>query len=157
MDSAERAAFLERQSAEYADAKARAGFWSSDEAPQRARAEIRSLLEDHDGASLHEFLRGADASGRTVGHLWVGSVPGERPDPRVRWLFQITVAESLRGQGYGRALLAAAEDRLRSCGVRELRLNVFAHNRVAIALYESAGYEVTSRAPRNLEMRKRLA
>lgn len=154
LTTTERAEFLERQAADYADAKARAGFWSPEEAPVRARDEIAGLLEK---GGPHELLKGVDANGTMVGWIWVGPVPGAKFENATRWLYQITVVEGLRRHGYGRALLAAIEDRLRTQGARELRLNVFSWNEVAISLYESSGYEVVARAKTNLEMRKQLA
>lgn len=150
----ERATFLERETADYADAKARAGMWPAAEALILARKETTAILRE---AGPHEILKAVDARGTEIGWVWIGSVPGLKPDAEIRWLYQITVAESLRGRGYGRALLTATERHLRAQGVTELRLNVFAWNQVAISLYESSGYSVAGRAETNLEMRKRLS
>ena len=49
-----------------------------------------------------------------------------------------------RGAGYGRALLTAAEEELRHRGAPAVGLNVFGHNQVAVRLYTSSGYRVTS-------------
>lgn len=49
-----------------------------------------------------------------------------------------------RGGGYGRALLAAAEEELRHRGAPAVGLNVVGHNEVALRLYASSGYRVTS-------------
>ncbi len=56
-----------------------------------------------------------------------------------------------RGRGFGRALLAAVEDATRRAGVGSLELNVFGHNRTAVSLYSTSGYEVVTQ-----QMRKRL-
>lgn len=156
MTDEERASALDREAAEYGEAKARAGFWSRDVAPDRARTEIASVVGPDPAKRGHAFFFGVDPEGRRVGWTWVGPIPGSRPTRTKRWLFQILVDEALRGQGYGRALLAAVEQRLAEDEVRELRLNVFRHNVVAIALYSSAGYDVVRDEPRNLEMRKAL-
>lgn len=156
MTDNDRTAALDGEAAEYGEAKARAGFWSRDVALERARKEIASLVGPDPATRGHAFFVGVDADGRRVGWAWVGPIPGARPTRTKRWLFQIIVDEPRRGQGYGRALLAAIERRLAEDDVRELRLNVFRYNTVAIALYRSAGYDVTEDAPRNLEMRKVL-
>jgi GNAT superfamily N-acetyltransferase len=156
MTDPERDAALDRQAAEYGEAKARAGFWPQDEARERAREEIASLVGADPAKRGHDFFFGVDADGKKVGWTWVGPVPETEPSRTKRWLFQITVDESLRGRGYGRALLTAMEERLADEGVRELCLNVFRYNSVAISLYASSGYEVLTDDARNLEMRKVL-
>lgn len=156
MTADERIAALEGEAAEYGEAKARAGFWSRDVALERARAEIASLVGPDPARRGHAFLFGTAADGRRVGWVWVGPLPGARPARGKRWLFQIIVDEGLRGQGYGRGLLGALERQLAAAGVRELRLNVFRWNSVAIALYTTSGYDVLREGERNLEMRKNL-
>ncbi len=157
MTDDQRAAALEGEAAEYGEAKARAGFWPRGVARDRAREEIASLVGPDPAKRGHAFFFGVDANGERVGWTWVGPLPGARPVRTQRWLFQILVDERLRGRGYGRGLLVALERHLAAEGVRELRLNVFRHNEVAIALYSSAGYEVVRDEARNLELRKALA
>ncbi len=156
MTDGERSAALEGEAAEYGEAKAIAGFWTRDVALERARREIASVVGPDPATRGHAFYFGVDADGRRVGWTWVGPIPGARPARTKRWLFQIIIDAPLRGHGYGRALLGAIEQRLADQDVRELRLNVFRYNAVAIALYKSAGYEVARDEPRNLEMRKVL-
>jgi ribosomal protein S18 acetylase RimI-like enzyme len=88
----------------------------------------------------------------TVGWLWVK--PGN--SPRSAHLYQITVAERFRRRGYGRAMLAALEERLIREGVDELGLNVNASNFPARRLYASAGYEQIGEDARVRRLRKRL-
>ena len=154
LDAAEHASFLDAQAVEYAEQKARAGVWTRESSLERAREEIRSLLASSSGPPPHRFYRGLDDAGRLVGWVWTGPVPGAAADPAVVWLYQITVAPTLRGRGYGRALLAATEDEVRARGGRELRLNVFAWNGVALSLYRSSGYETVSEDGVGFELRK---
>ncbi len=156
LNTAERAPFLEAQAAEYADEKARAGVWTREESVGRSREEIRRLLATP-SAAPHRFYQGLDAARRVVGWIWLGPMPGGVSDPAVFWLYQITVAPQLRGQGYGRALLRAAEAEVRALGGREVRLNVFAWNRVALSLYQSSGYETLAEDESGSELRKSLA
>lgn len=156
MTGAERDEALRREAADYAEAKARAGFWSREESLPRARAEIADLVGSDPAARGHEFFAGHDAGGGRVGWVWFGPVPGAKPSRTTRWLYQIVVEDAFRGKGYGRGLFESVERRLRDEGVDELLLNVFAWNPVAIALYSSAGYETASESERNFEMRKRL-
>jgi ribosomal protein S18 acetylase RimI-like enzyme len=65
--------------------------------------------------------------------------------------YDFSVLPELRRSGYGRAIMAAAEDECRRRGVVSVGLNVFGDNLAAQALYEQMGFEVTS-----IQMRKRL-
>lgn len=156
MTDAEREGALAEQIVEYADAKVRAGIWTREDSLLRAREEIRSLVGPRPTERGHEFYTGLDDSGRRIGWVWLGPVPSPHAQPSTHWLFQISVEPSLRGRGFGRGLLRAAEERARATGHTELALNVFRWNAVAMALYATAGYETSFRDDQGLEMRKRL-
>lgn len=55
-------------------------------------------------------------------------------------IWDIAVAEGARGQGLGRALLAAAEEAARAAGVFEVRLYVLEANERARRIYAEAGF-----------------
>jgi ribosomal protein S18 acetylase RimI-like enzyme len=57
----------------------------------------------------------------------------------------------LRGSGYGRQTLYAAENVLRSMNINTLSLHVFADNMAAKRLYDQVGFETIS-----YNMRKEL-
>ncbi|MFF2495992.1 GNAT family N-acetyltransferase [Agromyces sp. NPDC058064] len=134
----------------YAEEQVAAGRWSQDGAVQRARDENAELLPQGLRTPRMLVLRGVDASGEPVGRAWVG-LDHPRGAPDVAFLYDIEILEPRRGNGFGRALLAAVEDVVRQAGVPALELNVFGPNHPAIALYDSAGYEVTTQ-----QMRKAL-
>jgi GNAT superfamily N-acetyltransferase len=75
-----------------------------------------------------------------VGGAWLG--PNAAESPTTAWLFEILLDEDVRGQGHGRALLAAIETAALAAGYTSVGLNVFGDNRVARQLYETAGYDV---------------
>src|SRR5512136_149204 len=116
MTDSERDAALAQEAVEYADAKARAGIWTRDESLRRSQEEIRGLVGTNPSERGHEFFVGLDDAGRRIGWIWIGPVPSPDADSATRWLFQIVVDSGLRGQGFGRGLLRAAEDRVRSAG-----------------------------------------
>jgi ribosomal protein S18 acetylase RimI-like enzyme len=126
---------------DYAAAYVRAGVWSTGEADRRAARLIGNLLP----AGVETpgmLLLSADAlHGGPVGMVWLVL---DRPRPGAAWIYNIEIFPDHRGQGYGRALLAAAEERSRAQGAAEIGLNVFGANTVARSLYESAGYEIAS-------------
>ncbi len=126
------------------------------EALDRAHAALMPVLEGElaeAGEQDHGVWSAIRADGVAVGWLWV------RPsDTRSRsaFLYQITVAESFRGMGYGRAMLAALEERLVRDGIDELLLNVNVGNLPARRLYAAAGYEQVDETGRVCRLRKRL-
>jgi ribosomal protein S18 acetylase RimI-like enzyme len=75
-----------------------------------------------------------------VGTLWMG-----RPlsgDGDTWYIFDIEIAKDMRGRGFGRAAMEAAEVWTRERGGSRVALNVFGPNLTARALYDSLGYEV---------------
>jgi GNAT superfamily N-acetyltransferase len=79
--------------------------------------------------------RGAELGG-ALGHVWGG------------WLDHLAslwVTEPLRGQGYGRKLLEAAEDEARAQRCRGVFLTTFSFQ--ARPFYERFGYEVIADLP----------
>ncbi len=57
------------------------------------------------------------------------------------WVYYLAVAEGARGQGHGRALMAAAESWLRARGCPKLQLMVREGNDAAIGFYRALGLE----------------
>ena len=135
----------------YADEQVQVGNWAPDEALDRARADSAERLPQGRETPRMLFLTGVRPDGEPVGRIWL-ALEHPRGTPDCAFLLDIEVDEPHRGQGYGRALLTAAEDAARSGGASALELNVFGGNASAIALYESAGYVVVQQ-----QMRTRLS
>lgn len=57
------------------------------------------------------------------------------------WVYYLAVAPELRGQGLGRALMAAAEDWLRARGAPKIQLMVREDNASALGFYAALGLE----------------
>jgi ribosomal protein S18 acetylase RimI-like enzyme len=139
MDDDELAAWHEQHLAGYVADRVAAG-----EPEEVAR---RLVTEQHAGyfpdgrpAEGHEVLVAEDDGGDRVGMAWWGPHPRRPDEPEAAFLYDIEVDAEARGRGYGRALLAALEERLRRGGVSELGLNVFGDNTTARRLYLSSGY-----------------
>jgi ribosomal protein S18 acetylase RimI-like enzyme len=143
-------AFRSRIIAEYADEQVRSGNWSAATAQARASGRTAELAPEGSKTPGMLALTAETDKGETVGHLWLGMVhdPADAPSA---WIYAIDVTESQRAKGYGRALLAGAEQEAARHGATAIGLNVFGTNQVARHLYESADYEVVSQ-----QMRKRL-
>jgi ribosomal protein S18 acetylase RimI-like enzyme len=153
----EREAFFVEEVANYADQQVRDAGWLRHEALDRARKELTPVLERDYAKGVEQGDRlwsAVDRTGRSVGWLWVK--PLGDASSRVAFLEQITVADTARRQGHGRAMLATLEALLARDGIDELRLNVFRANDPARALYRAAGYEQTGADERRYFLRKRL-
>jgi hypothetical protein len=56
------------------------------------------------------------------------------------WVYYVSVDPDHRNKGYGRAIMAAAEDWLRARGIQKLQLMVRGDNTQVNAFYQSIGY-----------------
>ena len=70
---------------------------------------------------------------------------------REGFIIELYVVEAMRGQGVGRAMIAACEDEARRLGLKRIMIGVLAGNRRAADIYQRAGY-----APYQLELAKSL-
>jgi ribosomal protein S18 acetylase RimI-like enzyme len=106
-----------------------------------ARKQVKQILSNglatrgHFLYTIHERNTGA-----TVGHIWVNI------DNRKKraFLYDIFIHEPYRGKGYGRQTLTLIERKLRKCGITNLGLHVFGHNKIAINLYKTQGFYTAS-------------
>jgi GNAT superfamily N-acetyltransferase len=81
----------------------------------------------------------ADGSARPIGYVCFGRTPMTEAAYDLYWL---VVAEAVRGQGVGRALLAATEQHLRGLGARTVRIETSSLEGQggACRFYEHTGY-----------------
>jgi ribosomal protein S18 acetylase RimI-like enzyme len=76
--------------------------------------------------------------GRRDGALVASVLVGH--DGHRGWVYYVTVDPDRRLAGYGRAIMAAAEDWLRARGIEKLQLMVRGDNEKVHAFYEALGY-----------------
>lgn len=127
---------------DHAGGIARARAIPLDEARQASERQIGEMMSK--GVQTPGMLlRTARAGDRQVGWIWIG-LPHTPDRPQTAWVYYIAVDPGHRSNGYGRAILLAAEHELSCRGVPRLGLNVFGYNAAAIGLYRSLGYEVTA-------------
>lgn len=117
---------------------------TADEALKFAFEETQRLLPEGP-ATENQLIWIALAGDEPVGSLWIGT------RARVPFIYGIEVDSAQRGKGYGRAIMLAGEEECRRLGHKQLDLNVFGDNTIAIGLYDSLGYSVISQ-----QMRKEL-
>ena len=102
-----------------------------------SRAVLPKVLPDGLTTEHMHFFVVLDEAGGEIGWLWLGRSPAE---PEAGFVFDIIVDARVRGQGYGRATMVAAEEFFRARGRSRVSLHVLGGNDVARALYESLGY-----------------
>ena len=130
----------------YAAEMVRVGSWPPEGAEDRADALFGRLVPDGQVTTGHEFRSIVNEDGDAVGALWLAADGDAVGDGAFLW--DIAIDPEQRGRGYGRAAMEALETLARSLGYDTIRLNVFADNTVARALYDSVGYTETSLAMR---------
>ena len=82
-----------------------------------------------------------EEDGKIIGHLILRN-PGDNKEV-IRMGF-IIVDNSIRGKGYGKALInAAIEYAKETLGAKEINLGVFVNNDGALHCYESVGFKIT--------------
>ena len=127
------------------------GTQSEREARAEAELGFDRLLPDGLHTAGHHLWSVFDVeSPDEVGYLWL-AVP-EQAQGDEAFVYDVAVASIARGRGLGRATMLAAEEEARRRGATAIKLNVFAHNRVARALYDSLGYQpVATQMARRLD------
>lgn len=61
------------------------------------------------------------------------------------WIYRVAVAPTHRTRGFGRAMVVAAEQRLRTLGCPKLNLQIIWSNRAVVGFYERLGYVIEER------------
>lgn len=133
--------WLPRQEAAYAEQIIASGSMPPEEARQKARRDTRRSFSAGLGTPGQLVFR-VLAKDEPVAWLWLG-VPGP-DDPAMAWVYDVAVDEAYRGRGYGRQTMLLAEQEARAHGMTSIGLNVHGKNVVALSLYDSLGYEVTT-------------
>ncbi|MBQ4900256.1 GNAT family N-acetyltransferase [Paenibacillus sp. Marseille-P2973] len=136
---------IARQNAIYFDDETYDAEDASKDADSEITSEHESVDNDNDGLSLPETeeQRGmriylAELNGQSIGkfHLQMTAEAGG--------IFGLGVLPEHRGQGFGRAILQQAIEKLQEADMKEIFLQVAAENAKALQLYKSCGFQETS-------------
>ena len=141
MTAGELAEVRPRMQSELAENIVRSGTMPRAEAVRKATADLDHLLPEGTATPGH-LLWTAEVDGRPVGEVWLQL--RDRSDGTHAFGFELQVRPRLRGRGYGRAMVRAAQREARARGVRSIALSVFGFNTTARRLYESDGFVVTA-------------
>lgn len=139
-------AWLDRAARGYLRSLVESGL-SEEQARARSHLDHQRQLPqgaDSPGVALRRLR--ADGEAEPLGSLWVDFHRRDLPNGGpLAWVMTVEVSPTHRGRGHGRTLMLLAERECLAAGVRDLGLNVFTGNEVAIRLYASLGYRVTNR------------
>lgn len=94
------------------------------------------LPEAEEKCGMHIYM--AELDGKIIGKIHLETGGG------VYGIYGLGVLPEYRGQGYGREMLLAGIEILKSMGDKEIMLQVYATNKNALGLYRSCGFEETS-------------
>ena len=131
----------------YAQRQIQLGRWVVPDAEDRALRGITMQLPEGLDTPRMLLLTATDEHSTPVGRAWVGL---DHPDriPNTSYLHDIEIDTSRRGNGLGRALLAAVEATAAEAGVAHLELHVFTDNGAAMSLYATNDYRTTEQTMR---------
>jgi len=135
--SQELALWMPSQKAEYIAERIKAGE-SPDVANRMSDVQFAELFPNGKPAE-GQYVMNVISDEAIVGTLWMG-----RPfsaDADTWFIFDIEISKDVRGRGFGRAAMEAAEEWTREHGGTRVALNVFGPNLTARSLYDSLGYE----------------
>lgn len=127
----------------YADENVKSGAWTPEEAMEKATEQFKGFLPKGKNTENNYFFNIVDeATSKKIGILWYAYFPrgNERSGG---FIFDIIVYDEFRGKGLGKETMLALEEKAREMGHEKIGLHVFAHNKVAVNLYEKVGYKVT--------------
>ena len=125
-----------------------------DEAERQVDDLIERLLPQGFETPGHNFMWIVEGDDKErVGWTWVGP---ELDDSAAYYIWDIEIAEAVRGAGLGGKALDQIEILVREAGANRLDLHVFETNAVARRLYESKGFVVSNKEREHIDMSKDL-
>lgn len=106
--------------------------YPADQGQRRARASLRPALR----------VLGPVGFARVLRAVWRIADASMGVDPRHWYVANVAVSQDVRGAGLGSLLLADAEDRARTRGLRAVSLELDGENPAVRRFYERAGYVI---------------
>ncbi|MDH5633338.1 MAG: GNAT family N-acetyltransferase [Gammaproteobacteria bacterium] len=127
---------------QFARSSIKAGLCDDDDALSFAENQFSRLLPngiDTPGHYISNIV--CPDNGDAVGVMWFAVEPQGRNG--CAYVYDISVSEKHRRQGYAQQAFAEMESIVRTLGMNRIDLHVFAWNAGAIELYKKMGFEVT--------------
>lgn len=147
MTVAEFEAFREMSVRNYAKQNIMSGTWTEKEAFEKSEQAYEKLIPNGRNSSNHFFWKITNEQGERMGWLYADPFHPQKE----AFIYSFGLYEAFRGRGLAQLALQTLDERARELGAERLALHVFAHNEIAVHLYEKMGYAMT-----NIRMRKQL-
>ncbi|WP_371774169.1 GNAT family N-acetyltransferase [Streptomyces sp. NBC_01438] len=137
MTPAEYPEWLAAEKLAYVDDIVRSGAKSPEDAARKSDDDFAKLIPEG-LATPGTTLLVIEVAGEPIGTGWLkhGHLPG------VTYGYSLHIDERYRGNGYGRAAMAAGEQATLAAGDEVLMFTVWGGNEVAMNLYTSVGYRI---------------
>lgn len=102
---------------------------------------MEEVFENFAKQENSEIYVAEDENQTFAGYLFVGESRNLMVGKSSGFIYDIYVNEEFRGKGIGKQLIERAENYCRQRGYTRLSLMVSAHNKPALKLYESTGFQ----------------
>ncbi|SDN18129.1 GNAT family N-acetyltransferase [Alkalicoccus daliensis] len=137
--------YLKEAIISYAEEKVKAGNWIRENSLDKAAAEYGRLLPEGK-STKNNYLYEIKKEEKTIGFVWLAL-----KTPQRGFIYDIKIFPAHQRNGFGKETLILIEEQCSKLGIEKIGLQVFPHNKRAIALYNKHGYEVT-----NMKMEKEI-
>lgn len=130
-------AFFKETTVDYANTIAEAYDLANDKALEIAVRQTKQLRTNKE-VEMEVFSIFDELKSEPVGDIWISL----NPQNKKVFIYQITIYQKNRGEGYGKAALKKLEEYCLKRTYFEIKLSVFMNNKVAFGLYQKMGYKV---------------
>lgn len=143
MSEPEFLAYKEKSIPEYAQEKIRSEGYSKEEAHKISVESFDQLLpqglKTEDSYLFSVILNNSQ---EVVGMLWFANQ--DKKIPGRAFVYDISLDSSYRGKGLGKKTMLLLEEEVKKLGLKSIGLHVFAHNQVALNLYQELDFKITN-------------
>ena len=137
--------YLSKSIISYAAEKKKGEGLTDEEAHRVASDSFKNLLPQGLATPKHSLNLIVQSEGNLkIGILWYAQMGIESESKRA-FIYDIEIDQAYRGRGLSKTVFTLLESELKLLGINSIRLHVFEHNQIAIALYEKLGFCTTNR------------
>jgi ribosomal protein S18 acetylase RimI-like enzyme len=134
--------YLREETARFAEANVRAGYWNKTEALKKSIEAHNQLLPRGLATPRHHLFTITTDNKKPVGTIWMAE--DHRSETSAGFIYDLFIKEPYRRKGLATQAMLLLEEKAKQLGLKVLYLHVFAFNTNAKHLYEKIGYQITS-------------
>ena len=135
-------AYLKEETARYAEASVKAGYWKKTEALEKSIEAHNQLLPQGIATPRHHLFTIKTNNNKSIGTIWI--TEDHRSETPAGFIYDLFIKEPYRDKGLATQAMLLLEEKAKQLGLKMLYLHVFAFNTNAKHLYEKLGYQITS-------------